>query len=88
MKKFWLGCSAKKEVWEYTQKPSHFQQHFKLIFKGVLEVFTFITLHKKTSIVVYGAPQEIAYHIHSFVRRLELYIANLSKNTLLYVMLL
>jgi len=25
------GCSAKKEVWERTQK-SHFQQNFKLIF--------------------------------------------------------
>jgi len=40
-----LGYSAKKEVWERTQKISRLQQHFKLVFKSVLNrVFTFIAL--------------------------------------------
>ena len=43
------GCSAKKRsVIKRTWKTSHFQQHFKLIFKsGFNEVFTFIALQTK-----------------------------------------
>jgi len=45
------GAVLKTEVYERTQKASHFQQHFKLILKSVFnEVFTFITLQTKTLI--------------------------------------
>jgi len=59
------GCSAKKER---TQKTSHFQQRFKLIFKSVFnEVFTFITLQTKTFSLLRCCAKGRLY----FTRRLE-----------------
>jgi len=37
-----------KEIWEPTQKTSHFQQHFKLIFKSVGYLMKYsLSLHYK-----------------------------------------